>query len=436
MMAQDDMTQDFSYLPRLADVALKEKIDGVSAVLVRGPKWTGKTSSCEQIAKSGLMLRDPDVYVRALEAIAVRPSLLLQGERPRLIDEWQLAPVLWDAVINEADKAKGASGLFLLTGSATPVDESQLRHTGTGRIARLNMDPMTLEESQESTGEVSLAALFESSVLEGESYSVEGASKLDVEDYARIICRGGWPAAVTGRSKGALTRDYIDAICESDMAEAVGVDLDPDRAQALIRSLARNVAQEANNQTILEDVRNAGIGMTDPTLRVYLNALRRLFVLEEVKAWGPTLRSRTPLRSSPVRHFCDPSIPAAALEVNAAGLLNDLTTMGFLFESLCIRDLRAYMRVAGGEVYHYRDKSGLEADAIVRLPDGRWGAVEVKLGGTSRIEEAARHLKALAGKVDSARTGAPSFLAVLTGSAYAYTRPDGVHVVPLGCLCH
>ena len=420
---------DYSYMPRLMDATLEEKLNGVSAVLVRGPKWTGKTSSCERLAKSALLLRDPDVYIRALEAISVQPSLLLRGDRPRLIDEWQLAPVLWDAVISEADKAKGAPAQFLLTGSATPVDTKQLRHTGTGRIARVTMEPMTLEESGESSCEVSLAALFEGT-------EVSGVSTLTIADYARLICRGGWPAIVAGRASANLAADYIDALCESDMAEAADVNLDPDRARALIRSLARNTAQEANNKTLLADVANAGIGMTEPTLRVYLNALRRLFVLEEVKAWAPTLRSRTPLRSTPVRHFCDPSIPAAALQTDAEGLLDDLNTMGFLFESLCVRDLRVYARLLSGDVYHYRDKTGLEVDAIVRLPDGRWGAIEVKLGGEKRIDEGAAHLIDLANKIDEKKTGAPAFLMVLTGASFATTRPDGVHVVPLGCLCH
>lgn len=419
----------YQYLPRLTDRLLRDKLADVSAVLVRGPKWTGKTSSCEQLAKSALLLRDPDVYTRAVDALDVQPSLLLRGERPRLIDEWQLAPVLWDAVINEADKAKGAAGQFLLTGSATPVDAKQLRHTGTGRVARLTMETMTLEESGDSSNEVSLHALFE-------GLDPCGVSSLTVEDYAQIICRGGWPAVVAGMSSGNLAQDYIEALCESDMTEAAGVELDPVRARALIRSLARNSAQEASNVTLLDDVKNAGVGMSEPTLRTYLNALRRLFVLEEVKAWAPTLRSRTPLRSTPVRHLCDPSIAAAALEANSDGLLNDLSTLGFLFESLCVRDLRVYSRLLNGDVYHYRDKSGLEADAVVRLQDGRWAAIEVKLGGEARIDEGARHLKALEEKIDCKKSGSPSFLMVLTGTAYAYTRPDGVRVVPLGCLCH
>lgn len=464
---------NYEYKPRLVDDVLKTKLKGISAVLVRGPKWTGKTSTCEQLAKSALLLRDPDVYVRSQDALAIQPSLLLRGDRPRLIDEWQLAPVLWDAVIFEADKAKGAPAQFLLTGSATPVDTKKMRHSGTGRIARITMETMTLEESENSTKEVSLAALFRCQINDfppakneeqnlnsapkseelplnlsaanlsyenGEAakipYTIEGASSLGVQDYAQLICKGGWPAVVTGVSAPTLSSDYIDSLCESDMAEAANIDLDPDRARALLRALARTVAQEARNTTLLQDVKNSGIGMSEPTLKVYLNALRRLFVLEEIKAWAPTLRSRTPLRTASVRHFCDPSIAAAALETDADGLIEDLSTMGFLFESLCIRDLRVYARLLGGDVYHYRDKSGLEADAIIRLSNGQWAAIEIKLGGEERIEQAANHLKALKKKIDTKKTGLPAFLMVLTGSSYAYTREDGIHVCPLGCLAH
>ena len=417
------------YLPRLTDSLLEETLSGFPAVLVRGPKWTGKTSSCERLAKSALLLRDPDVYLHAHEALSVKPSLLLQGEKPRLVDEWQLAPILWDSVISEADKADDDPGQFLLTGSATPVNMEELRHTGTGRIARITMETMTLEESGDSTNEVSLKDLFAKK-------PVEGASPLSIEDYSRIICAGGWPAVVSGKTKANVAAQYVTALCESDMAEAAGINLDPTRARALIRSLARNTAQEANNKTILADVKEVGIGMTEPTLRTYMNALRRLFVLEEIRAWAPTLRSRTPLRSSPVRHLCDPSIAAAALEIKPKGLLNDLQTMGFLFESLCVRDLRVYARLLDGTVCHYRDKSGLKVDAIVQLSNGDWGAIEVKLGGEKNIAEGAEHLIKLSEKIDGKTTCEPSFLMVLTGGQYAYTRPDGVHVVPLGCLSH
>ena len=416
------------YIPRLVDKLLSQKLSGISAVLVRGPKWAGKTTTCEQLAASMLKLRDPDVYLQSVEAAQVKPSLLLNGSRPRLIDEWQLIPKLWDTVISESDNSGGRPNQFLLTGSATPVDASEYLHTGTGRIGRLDMESMTLQETGESTSEISLANLFEK---DGE---VKGSAKLTVEDYAEIVCRGGWPAIISNNASGQIAHDYIESLCESDIVEASKIELDPDRARALLRSIARNSSQEASNKTILEDVKNAGIGMSEPTLRVYINALRRLFVITDLKAWGPTLRSRTPLRSAKTWHLCDPSLAAAALDVNAKGLLSDLITFGYLFESLCIHDLRVYARMLDGSIYHYRDKSGLEADAIIRLQDGRWAAVEVKLGGSERIEEASTHLKSLAAKVDASKTGEPSFLMVLTGGSYAYTRADGVHVVPLGCL--
>lgn len=325
--------------------------------------------------------------------------------------------------------ADGKPGQFLLTGSATPPAKDARKHTGTGRIARLDMAPMTLTESRESTGEVSLAALFS-----GED-EVEGASPWTIEQWAHLICRGGWPAPISrGSADIGLAAEYISAICEADLAEASGQAIDPDRARALIRSVSRNVSQEASLPTLLTDVKDAGIGMSEPTMRVYLEGLRRLFVVQELPAWAPTLRSRTPLRSARVWHLCDLSLAAAALGANEDGLLDDLVTMGHLFESLCVRDLRAYAGLLGGTVHHYRDKSGLEADAVISLPSGAWAGIEVKLGGASRIDDGAKSLKALASKVDHKRSGTPTFLMVLTAGQYAYTRPDGVHVVPLGCL--
>ncbi|MFD0703229.1 AAA family ATPase [Slackia equolifaciens] len=423
-----------AYIPRLADGQLQEKLERTGAVLVRGPKWCGKTSTCEQQARSALKMRDPDAYAANMEAAQIRPSLLLRGERPRLIDEWQVAPVLWDAVINEVDAAGGQPGQFVLTGSATPFgphDDTKPKHTGTGRIARIDMDTMTLEESGVSSNEVSLSALF------GGQAQVEGASNISVEQYAELICAGGWPSPIArGTLDTKVAKDYIGAICESDISEAAGVELDPLRARALLRSLARNSAQEASLATLLADVKDVGVGMSEPTLRSYLNALRKLFVIEDIPAWAPTLRSRTPLRSSATWHLCDPSLAAAALEASPDALLNDLVSMGYLFETLCVRDLRSYVRCMDGSVAHYRDKSGLEADVILRLNDGRWAAVEVKLGGAKRIDEGASNLLTLAGKIDQAKSGAPAFLAVVTGGRYAYTREDGVHVIPLGCLSH
>ena len=420
------------YIPRIVDAQIEQRLGQAGAVFVRGPKWCGKTSTCEQFATSALKMRDPDAYASNMEAASVKPSLLLRGDRPRLIAEWQVAPVLWDAVVYDVDQKGGQPGQFLLTGSATPKgfgEDGFPKHTGTGRIACVDMDPMSLEESGHSSGDVRLSALFEG------AKACEGASSATVEDYASLICAGGWPAPVARRSLSPQTaRDYLGALCNSDISEASQTAIDPDRARALLRSIARNTAQEASNATLLADVKDIGIGMSEPTLRVYLNALRRLFVIEDVKAWAPALRSKTPLRTAAVWHLCDPSLSAAALDADEGALLGDLNTMGYLFESLCVRDLRIYMRNMDGKVFHYRDKTGLEADAVLRKNSGEWAGVEIKLGGQKRIDEGAANLLALARRVDAKKAGAPKFLMVVTGGQYAYTRPDGVHVAPIGCL--
>ena len=420
------------YIPRIVDKRLKETLERTGAVLVRGPKWCGKTSTCEQLAASELKMRDPDQYAANMEAASIQPSLLLRGDRPRLIDEWQVAPVLWDAVIVDIDAKGGPPGQFLLTGSATPINKDDApKHTGTGRITRLNMDPMTLEESGDSTCEVRLMDLFDG------ANEVSGVSSVTIEKYAELICCGGWPAPIARkRLDVGIAEDYLTALCESDISEAADSVLNPVRARALMRSIARSTAQEASLRTLLGDISQVGVGMSEPTLRIYLNALRRLFVIEEVKAWAPTLRSRTPLRSSPVWHMCDPSLAAAALDTSTEGLLNNLQTMGYLFESLCVRELRVYMRAQGGDVFHYRDKTGLEVDVIVRLPSGAWGAIEVKLGGDARIEEGSKNILKLFEKIDKRKIPEAAFGMVLTGGKYAYTRPDGIHVVPLACLGH
>lgn len=419
----------FEYLPRIIDSVLVEKLSYTGAVFVRGPKWVGKTSSCERLAKSALYLRDPDEYEQNLETAQTKPSLLLRGDKPRLLDEWQVAPVLWDAVVNAVDKSKGESGQYMLTGSATPINPDEIKHTGTGRIARLTMRSMSLYESQESTGEVSLEALFGGG-------DIEGSSLMGIEDLASCICRGGWPEAVVkkGISPALQANDYLDAIAENDISEASGVKRDADKARALLRSLARCTSQEASLTTITADMSADGVRMTEKTVSSYINSLRKLFVVEDLKAWAPTLRSKTPLRTSTTWHLTDPSLATAALQTDADGLLDDLITMGYLFESLCVRDLRTYMDCLGGGVFHYRDKTGLEADAIVRKNDGSWGAIEVKLGGEKRIDEGASHLLMLEEKIDTSKTQAPSFKAVVTGGRYAYRRADGIYVVPLGCL--
>jgi predicted AAA+ superfamily ATPase len=415
------------YLKRIADKELDMALAASGAVLIEGPKWCGKTRTAKEKAGSAVFLQDPDQASAYLKAADTKPSLLLRGETPRLIDEWQTAPILWDAVRFAVDE-RGRTGQFILTGSAVPLDNAA-RHTGTGRISRLLMRPMSLYESLESSGDVSLKALFEG------SSEAEGASPLNIEGLARALLRGGWPASV-GEAEGiALKRvqDYVEAVINIDVSRVDGVEKNPHRVRALMRSLARNVSTMANLATIRKDISGDGDIISEKTMASYLNALRRIFVVEDLPAWSPALRSKTALRTSPKRHFVDPSIAGALLRVTPDSLLNDFNTFGFLFESLCLRDLRLYAQANDGEVCHYRDKSGLEADAIVRLRDGRWGAVEVKTG-TREIEAAAENLKALRNKIDPGKMRAPSFLMVLTGTELAYRRRDGVYLVPIGCL--
>ena len=415
------------YLKRIADKELDMALAASGAVLIEGPKWCGKTRTAKEKAGSAVFLQDPDQASAYLKAADTKPSLLLRGETPRLIDEWQTAPVLWDAVRFAVDE-RGRTGQFILTGSAVPLDNAA-RHTGTGRISRLLMRPMSLYESLESSGDVSLKALFEGSP------EVEGASPLNIEGLAWALLRGGWPASV-GEAEGLAwkrVQDYVEAVINIDVSRVDGVEKNPHRVRALMRSLARNVSTMANLATIKKDISGDGDLISEKTLASYLNALRRIFVVEDLPAWSPALRSKTALRTSPKRHFVDPSIAGALLRVTPDSLLNDFNTFGFLFESLCLRDLRIYAQANDGEVFHYRDKSGLEADAIVCLRDGRWGAVEVKTGARE-IEAAAGNLQALRDKIEPGKMRAPSFLMVLTGTELAYRRRDGVYLVPIGCL--
>lgn len=424
------MNKIAEYLPRIADSLLERKMHSSGAVLVTGCKWCGKTRTAGQLAKSVLYMQDVDKGQTWMHLADTQPSMLLRGESPRLIDEWQMAPVLWDAVRFEVDR-RNLPGQFLLTGSAVPRD-NVVQHTGTGRIAKLLMRPMSLYESKESTGEISLKALFD-----GKEVPAMVTSRLTIDDILYVICRGGWPASLSMPREYALdvARNYVDALVDEDVSRVDGVERNPQRVHTLLRSLARNVATMATNLTIMQDMATSESSMTAPTLDSYMNALRRIFVVEDVPAWSPSLRSKTVLRTSVKRHFVDPSIAAAVLRITPERLLQDFNTFGFLFESLCTRDLRVYAQANDGEVYHYRDKSGLEADLIVALRDGRWAAVEVKLG-SKQIEEAATHLLALKEKVNTEKMGNPSFLMVLTGGEVGYQRQDGVWVVPLGCLKH
>lgn len=395
--------------------------------MITGCKWCGKTMSAEQFAKSIIYMQDPDRSSSYLAMADTKPSLLLAGAEPHLIDEWQMAPVLWDAVRHEVDRRR-AQGQFILTGSAVPKDDATF-HTGTGRISRMMMRTMSLFESKESNGFVSLKALFNGSQEEG------AMSQLSVEEISYLICRGGWPMSLSLPRDYALdvARNYVDAIVEEDVSRVDKTERNPQRVLTLLRSLSRNICTMASNTTILADFGDSGTSISMPTFDSYLNALRRIFVIEDVPAWSPSLRSKTALRTSSKRNFVDPSIAAAALRLSPEKLLHDFNTFGFMFESLCDRDMRVYAQANDGEIYHYRDKNELEADMIISLRDGRWAPVEVKLG-QKQIEEAAAHLIKLTEKIDSEKMGHPSFMMVLTAGEFAYRRKDGVWVVPLGCM--
>ena len=415
-----------NYLIRVSDKLLESLLESTGAVLIEGAKWCGKTQSSLQKANSAVYMQDPDEGPGYMAMADTKPSLLLEGTPPLLIDEWQMAPVIWDAVRFAVDK-RGLMGQFILTGSATPTDD-EIAHTGTGRIARMLMRPMSLFESGESNGSISLKEMFD-----GET-KIVAKSPLAVEQIAIALCRGGWPAAVvSGKESTRTAMNYLDAIVNMDIQRVDGTEKDPERARALLQSLARNISTLATAKTIMDDMQVNEASITDKTLSSYLNALRRLFVIEDVPAWQPSLRSKTAIRTSHKRQFVDPSIATSVLRTNAQGILKDFETFGFLFESLCTRDLRVYAQANDGGVFHYRDKSELECDLIIKLNDGRWAPVEVKLGDRN-MEDAAANLIKLSKKVDAKKMNPPSFLMVLTGGQVAYRRPDGVLVVPIGCL--
>ena len=393
---------------------------------MEGAKWCGKTQSSLQIANSVVYMQDPDEGPGYLAMADTKPSLLLEGEPPLLLDEWQMAPVIWGAVRFAVDNL-GLMGQFILTGSATPSD-GETTHSGTGRIARMLMRPMSLFESNESNGKVSIIDLFDGNT------DIAAKSTLTIEQIANSICRGGWPAAViSGKQSPRIAMNYVDAVINLDIHSVDGVEKDPERVRLLLQSLARNISTLATSKTIMDDMQVNEASITDKTLNTYLNALRRIFVIEDVPAWQPSLRSKTAIRTTNKRQFVDPSIATAALRTNATGILRDFGTFGFLFESLCTRDLRVYSQAIDGGVFHYRDKSELESDLIIKLNDGRWAPVGVKLGN-KQIEEAAANLIKLSQKVDTEKMNQPSFLMVITGGQVAYRRPDGVLVIPIGCL--
>ena len=379
------------YKKRIADEILKRKLEGKGAVLIEGPKWCGKTTTAEQVASSIIYMDDPEKKEQNINMSEVNPKRLLKGETPRLIDEWQIAPKLWDAIRFEVDH-RDELGQFVLTGSAVPGNTKDVTHSGTGRFTWLIMRPMTLFESNDSTGEVSLKELFE------ENLDIDGFSNIDIERLAFLVCRGGWPKAINMRDEIALDQafDYVEAVIHSDINRADNIQKNPDKVRRLMRSYARNQGTQIANTELARDMQGNEEGtLNEETVATYINALKKIFVIEDMRAWNPNLRSKTAIRSSETRYYIDPSIAVAALGVGPNDLINDLKTFGFLFETLCVRDLRVFSDALNGEVYHYRDKNGLECDAVIHLRNGKYGLIEIKLGGETLIEEGANTLKIL-----------------------------------------
>lgn len=418
------------YYPRIADDILQDKLSYCGAVEIKGPKWCGKSTTAGKHARSMVFMQDQRTKSRNILLAKNAPDKFLEGETPRLIDEWQEVPFIWDQIRFEVDHRQNM-GQFILTGSATPLDEGAHSHSGIGRIVPMHMRPMSLFESEDSDGSVSLRALFEGDVQANRLHEKK------LEEYAYLVCRGGWPQVKAVKKEKALKLafNFYDGLINEDINKVFKNRKNPERLRRLMRSYARAVSTETSIEAITADINaNEGMELDQRTTTSYLNALEKLYVIEEMKAWNPNLRSKTAIRSSNTRHFVDPSLACAALGLGPDDLMGDMHTFGLLFESMCVRDLRVFADKIDGEVLHYRDKDGLEADAIVHLRNGSWGAIEVKLKSEDLIDEGAKHLIALANKVDKTKMKAPTFLMVLTASDYAYRRDDGVYVVPLGCL--
>ena len=416
------------------DDLLAKKLQAKGAILLEGPKWCGKTTTAEEIAASKIMLANPTVKANFQSLLEIDTDEALAGDTPKLIDEWQTVPKLWDAVRYTVDRRR-KMGQFILTGSAVPDKDAEKErvHSGTGRFAWLMMRPMTLFESGESNGSVSLGNLFSAPP------KILGKSELKLSDVAFLICRGGWPMAVGLPEEAALEQafDYYDAVTQEDITKIDGVKRSSERVQRLMRAYARHQGTQASIKTLCDDLlENDSAMFDDKTVISYLDVLRKIFVVEDMPAWNPNLRSKTVIRTTDTRYFVDPSIATAALGLGPADLMDDLNTMGFFFETMCVRDLRVFAEALNGKVYHYRDKSGLECDTVVHLRNGQYGLIEIKLGGASLIEEGAKALNALSAQIDVARMKAPAFKMVLTAAGeYAFRRPeDGVYVVPVGCL--
>ena len=427
-----------SYLPRIADNQLEERLEAFGAVLIEGPKWCGKTTTAEQISKSIIRMQDPDMREEYAATAASKPSLLLLGDTPRLIDEWQDAPVLWDAIRTMVDRRQ-SPGQFILTGS-NAVDKTKILHSGTGRISRMKMQPMSLWESNESNGGISLMELFNNKDLD-----IDGIkSNMKIEDLINAACRGGWPAFVnmkSDRAKLLIARDYVDTVCRDDISRVDGIKRDERITRAILRSYARNISTLAKNTSLLADVTASGeVSLVMSTFEDYVTSLKCLFVIENIEAWCPSIRSKTALRSGLKRGFIDPSIAVAALNLTPQALMTQLKTFGFIFEQMCARDLRAYTPGFGSHLSYYRDRYGLEADLVLHLDDGRYALIECKLG-SNEIEEGSKHLLELKRLIQEHNKGEeqvplrePDLLIILTGGSIAYTRPDGVKIIPLACL--
>lgn len=419
-----------NYLPRITDKLLDERLKAKGAILIEGPKWCGKTTSAKEFAKSFIAMDEPDKTKQYKQMAELNPSALLEGETPRLVDEWQLAPNLWNAVRYEVDK-RDDFGQFILTGSAVPAEFDASMHSGTGRISRLYMRTMSLYESKDSDGAVSLSNLFDDK-------EISCANHKTLDDIAFLICRGGWPISIKLEGKASLFQaiDYFDSVVKNDISRVDSVKRDVEKAKSLLRSYARHVGSQAPLETIRKDMlANQADTFDQVTLYSYIDALKKIFVIEDAPAWNPNIRSKTAICSTDTRYFIDPSIATAALGIGPKDLTQDLNTMGFLFENLAVRDLRIYSELLDGSVYHYRDKSGLECDAVIHLRNGSYGLVEIKLGGDKLIEEGAQTLKTLSDLIDTNSMKKPSFMMVLCAQApFAYKRNDGVYVVPITSL--
>lgn len=420
------------YKRRIFDDILQEELAGAGAVLIEGAKWCGKTTTAEQAAKSVIYMDETGKMEENISLARLKPERILSGEQPRLIDEWQFAPVLWDSIRYNVDHAANP-GCYILTGSSVPADDSEMQHSGTGRFSWLKMRPMTLWESRESSGEASLAALFNGQDITGAKSACP-----DLDEVAFLLCRGGWPYACELNGRTALRRAfaYLDATVKRDISRVDGVNRDEGRARRLMRSYARLQATQSAISVIKADLEaNESLPISVDTVSSYITALKRLFVIEDMPAWCPNLRCKTPIRTGDTRYFVDPSVATAALGLGPDDLINDLTTYGLLFETMAVRDLRVYMDALFGSVSHYLDASGLECDAVAHMRNGKYGLVEIKLGGKELIEKGVATLKKLTARIDTVKMSSPSFLMVLTATGdFAYRRDDGVVVCPLGCL--